>query len=128
MTLLSSVRTIKNLLKMSSASTTRASGGQSSAVVLGTAGNTVSAPMKVADYLINYATFLDRRRFGEIDDGHGYLDLFDAGSEERLTSDVAWVKRWKYCGRRVWKHCGLLGSILKFHFLGAARRGITRES
>lgn len=43
--------------------------------------------------------FLDSRRFGEIDDGHGALALFDTSGEEKLTSEGAWVRRWKQFGR-----------------------------
>lgn len=55
--------------------------------------------MTVSEYLINYATFLDSRWFGEIDDGHRSLDPFYDGGEKRLTRDGAWLKRWKHCGR-----------------------------
>lgn len=67
---------------------------------MGAASNTVSSLMKVADYLLNFATFLENRLFGEIKDGHMDLDLFDAGGEERLNPDGACMKCWKNFGRR----------------------------
>lgn len=60
---------------------------------MGAAEITVIDPLTVADYLVNFATFWNIRSFGEIEDGHGDLALFDACGEERRTSNRDWVKR-----------------------------------